>query len=341
MYLNIPSQERRDMAGRLIFTCLVTAFITLVVSIMDGREQHSLSQIVYSYAIALLSWFFIDVGDLLVFKTAGKRFPLTRNRYLFVFVCNIAAHLLGTLIGDGYSGWQMLEAQPLRVLLWHIILQVSTFSIIWFFTLRHRHNEDRQSSNDMRLRLLESQLEPHMLFNTLANMRALISTDPVLATQMLDRIVDYMRANLDGSRTQMHPLSAEFDRIDDYLDIMKMRMGKRLSYSLYLAPELQHHPVPPFILQPLVENAIKHGLEPQIDGGRIFIKAEIVNNTVVLEVNDTGTGVNKDDLLQSKGFGWTQVSERLLTMYGHKSTINLIATEAYKTSAVITFPYQK
>jgi signal transduction histidine kinase len=338
---HIPTQERGDMMNRFIVTCLVAAFISLAVSLMPGREDHLLTQIIYSYAIAILSWIFIDVGDLLVFKTAGKRFPLTRNRYVFVFLSNIAAHFLGTLVGDWYSGWQMLATQPLKVLLWHIILQVSTFSMIWFFTQRHRHNEDRQSSSEMRLRLLESQIEPHMLFNTLANLRALVSTDPMLATQMLDRIVDYMRANLGGSRTNMHPLRAEFDRINDYLDIMKMRMGKRLSYSLHLAPELQHHPVPPFILQPLVENAIKHGLEPKIEGGHIFIKAEIVNNTVVLEVNDTGTGVNQDDLLRTKGFGWAQVSERLVTTYGHKSTINLIATEAYKTSAVITFPYHQ
>ena len=88
---------------------------------------------------------------------------------------------------------------------------------------------------------------------------------------MLDRIVDYMRATLGGSRAVMHPLRKEFERLDDYLDLMKLRMGDRLNYTMYLCPELDDHLVPPFILQPLVENAIKHGLEPKVEGGRIFI----------------------------------------------------------------------
>lgn len=341
MILNfyIPPEERNDMIGRLTIVCLVAAFITFTISVMPGRAEFLLAQIIYSYAIAILSWIFVDVGDLLVFKTAGKRFPLTKNRYIFVFFVNIAAHLLGTMIGDWYSGWQMFENQTLKVLLWHIILQISTFCLIWFFDQRYQHKADRRSNSETRLRLLESQLEPHMLYNTLANLRALVSSDPALATQMLDRIVSYMRATLGGSRTTMHPLNVEFERLADYFELMKIRMGKRLNYSLYLSPELKNHPIPPFILQPLVENAIKHGLEPMVEGGKIFVKADIENDQVVLEVNDTGTGADKDDLFKGNGFGWTQVKERLMTTYGHKATINLIATETYKTSAKITFPF--
>jgi Histidine kinase len=333
------AQERNDMLGRFITVCLVAAFVTLVASVTIGKGELLIAQIIYSYAVAILSWLFIDVGDLLIFKTAGKRFPLTKNRYIFAFFANFAAQALGTMIGDSYSGWQMLAVHPHRVLLWHVILQTSTFSLIWFYTQRYEHVQDRRSTSETRLRLLESQLEPHMLFNTLANLRALVRSDPALATQMLDRIVAYMRATLGGSRTKMHPLSAEFERLNDYLDLMKLRMGARLTYSLYLQPELTNHPVPPFLLQPLVENAIKHGLEPQIEGGHIFIKAALDKNTVVLEVNDTGAGVDMGDLLQSSGFGWAQVSERLVATYGYKATINLIATEAYKTSAKITIPY--
>jgi Histidine kinase len=342
MMLNfyIPPEERSDMLGRLIAVCLIAAFITFAISVMPGRSELLLAQIVYSYAIAILSWIFIDVGDLLVFKTAGKRFPLTKNRYVFAFLCNGVAHLLGTMVGDWYSGWQMLATQPLKVLMWHIIIQTSTFSLIWFFTQRHQHKEDQKSTDENRLRLLESQLEPHMLYNTLANLRALVSTDPALAIQMLDRIVDYLRANLGGSRTAMHPLSDEFARLNDYLEIMKVRMGARLSYALDLPAELAKLPIPPFILQPLVENAIKHGLEPKVEGGRILVKASFDDDKISLEVNDTGVGVNDEDLLASKGFGWVQVKERLSATYGHQATINLIATEAYKTSARITFPYK-
>jgi sensor histidine kinase YesM len=194
-------------------------------------------------------------------------------------------------------------------------------------------------SYESRLKLLESQLEPHMLFNTLANLRALVQSDKVLATQMLDRIVSYMRAIVSGSRETMHSLREEFERLDDYLDLMKLRMGERLNYTLYLSPELDKHLVPPFILQPLVENAIKHGLESKVEGGRIFVVATIERNMVALEVNDTGIGANKEDLRNTKGFGWSQISERLVATYGDQATINLVALDGYNTSAKITFPY--
>jgi Histidine kinase len=335
----IPPEERHDMLYRFIIASFTAALVTFAVSAVPGRSSFLVTQLVYSYSISTLIWLFVDVGDLLVFKTGGKRFPFNGRRYLFAFFGVIAGHALGIVIGDKYSGWNMHSTELNAILMWQIVFQVITFSLIWFFTQLQLHKDDRRSTYEARLRLLESQLEPHMLFNTLANLRALVSSNPVLATQMLDRIVDYMRATLGGSRTTMHPLNAEFERLDDYLDLMKMRMGDRLSYSLYLAPDLKNHPVPPFILQPLVENAIKHGLEPKVEGGRIFIKADIANGKVVLEVNDSGVGVHPDDLLNSNGFGWTQVTERLINTYGHKATINLVATETYKTSAIVTFPY--
>jgi signal transduction histidine kinase len=337
--IHIPAAERMDMLYRLCTVLCIASILTIVVCLQSTRVNSFVHQLVYCYAAGFLIWLLIDVGDLLIFKNPSNRFPHSQQRYLFALIGTVVGTYGGFLIGDRFSGWNFLNGSHKNFFVWLAVNIFITYSLIWLFAQQHRHKAVQQSSTEMRLKLLESQLEPHMLFNTLANLRALISADPVLATRMLDRIVNYMRANLGGSRTNLHPLSTEFDRINDYLGIMKMRMGERLNYNMYLVPELNHHPVPPFILQPLVENAIKHGLEPKVEGGVIFIKAEIVNSTVVLEVNDSGMGVNKDDLLQTKGFGWAQVSERLITTYGHKSTINLIATDLYKTSAVITFPY--
>jgi LytS/YehU family sensor histidine kinase len=318
---------------------LFAAVITLAVSTLPDRRALIVEQLVYSYAICTLNWLFVDVGDLLVFNTAGKRFPFSKRRYLFAFFAVIVAHILGTMIGDLYSSQQMLTNQLPAVFIWQIVLQISTFSLLWYFAQRQRHKEDQMSTNEARLKLLESQLEPHMLFNTLANLRALIKTDPNLAADMLDRIVGYLRATLGGSRGTMHPLREEFERLEDYLELMKLRMGDRLNFRLYLCPNLDNYLVPPFILQPLVENAIKHGLEPQIQGGRIFIVANIEGNKVSLEVNDTGAGAMAEDFLKTKGFGWAQVSERLTATYGNKATINLVALDGYNTSAKITFPY--
>jgi sensor histidine kinase YesM len=336
---SIPPDERKDMRYRLLVTWFIAAILTIILSASGFVSV--IDQAIYSFAIGTLMWFFIDVGDLLIFKSAGSRFPFSKNRYLFAAVVIVVANYCGFWIGDWLTVWDILTTNQTQVWTWAFLELVIASISCWFFLQQHRQKQDRISTNETRMRLLESQLEPHMLFNTLANLRALVSSDPVMATKMLDRIVNYLRANLSGSRITMHSLSEEFERLDDYLDIMKMRMGTRLSYSLYLEPELAHQLVPPFILQPLVENAIKHGLEPKVEGGRIFIKAAIDDGKVVLEVNDTGLGVHKDDLLKSNGFGWTQVTERLVATYGQYATINLIATEAYKTSAKITFPFKK
>ena len=129
---------------------------------------------------------------------------------------------------------------------------------------------------EARLRLLEAQLEPHMLFNTLANLRALIGVDPQRAQTMLDHMIAYLRATLRASRADAdrpHTLQDEFARLQDYLELMAIRMGPRLQFALELPEALATQPVPPLLLQPLVENSIQHGLEPKVEGGRITVRA--------------------------------------------------------------------
>lgn len=197
----------------------------------------------------------------------------------------------------------------------------------------------QRDAAEARLKLLETQLEPHMLFNTLANLRVLISSDPERAVAMLDRLNDYLRATLSGSLASSHTLQAEFDRLRDYLELMVVRMGPRLRYTLDLPAELAGQPVPPLLLQPLVENSIKHGLEPKIEGGSITVSARRQGNQLVLEVVDSGVGL-QPEAASRQGFGLAQVRERLQTAYGPQAAIDLVAIHAGGTRASIIFPYQ-
>ena len=244
--LPIPPDERRNMLYRLTVTWFIAAVLTVILS--ASGVIHLFDQAIYSFAIATLMWLFIDMGDFILFTSVGKRFPFSKKRYLFATIAIIIANYCGFWIGDWLTVWYILTTNQTQVWTWAFLELVIAGFTIWFFMQQYQHREDRKSTNETRLRLLEAQLEPHMLFNTLANLRTLVSSDPAMATKMLDRIVNYLRANLSGSRITMHSLSAEFERLDDYLDIMKMRMGTRLSYSLYLCPELKNHLVPPFIL---------------------------------------------------------------------------------------------
>jgi len=179
-----------------------------------------------------------------------------------------------------------------------------------------------RTSAENQLKLLVSQLEPHMLFNTLANLRVLIGQDPPRAQAMLDHLNGFLRATLDASRSNSHALAAEFARISDYLELMQVRMGPRLRGTLDLPADLSGLPVPPLLLQPLVENSIKHGLEPSVSGGQIEIAARRDGHALVLSVRDTGVGLGAAATHGSR-FGVQQVRERLAALYGDAASLEL------------------
>ena len=220
-----------------------------------------------------------------------------------------------------------------------LILMISfavSFAATYFFysrgrmaTIEGQVEAARRAAAEVQLKLLESQLEPHMLFNTLANLRVLIGVDPLRAQAMLDHLIAFLRATLQASRTGSHALSDEFDRIGDYLELMRIRMGPRLQVRLDLPPDLRALPIAPLLLQPLVENAIQHGLEPQVEGGRIEVSARRQGDRLLLKVRDTGAGLATAPATAGTGFGTSQVRERLAALYGHQASFQLrAATDA-------------
>lgn len=301
----------------------------------------------YSLAIGTLTWAFIDMGRHLLPASAGTGWP-TGWLGLGLPASGIAlGFVLGTLLADQWTGlstWSAGGAQ-LRISI-GITLLAGTAGTYYFYSrgksawLEARMAEAHGQATEARLKLLETQLEPHMLFNTLANLHALIATDPARAQHMLDRLIAYLRATLGGSRRIEHPLADEFARLADYLELMAVRMGPRLAYAFELPEALHAALVPPLLLQPLVENAIRHGLEPQVAGGRIGVQARLLpgGTRVQLCVHDTGAGLGGTDAMGGTRFGLQQVRERLATLYGTAGTLELIADSAGGTSAIVTFP---
>jgi len=198
-------------------------------------------------------------------------------------------------------------------------------------TARAEAEAARRQAAENQLRLLQSQLEPHMLFNTLANLRVLIAMDPAQAQAMLDRLIGFLRATLNASRTPKHALATEFERIGDYLALMAIRMGPRLAVELDLPPALRDVLVPPLVLQPLVENGIQHGLEPKVAGGRICVSARRATTAqgpmLLLEVRDTGVGPDSANAQHGTGFGLAGIRERLATLYGNQAGLELVAVD--------------
>ena len=263
---------------------------------------------IYSTAIGTCCWFFIDGGRLLLAaKLPGRehmpaarraRWPGAFWMLACILLGTTLGYSLGSTIGDYFTGFDtpiLLANRPAIA-----ISLITAVAATWYFlaTEKLRLQEAateaaRREATEAQLRLLQSQLEPHMLFNTLANLRVLITLDPPRAQAMLDRLIGFLRATLGASRSGLHPLSDEFDRLDDYLALMAVRMGPRLAFELNLPEALRALPVPPLLLQPLVENCIRHGLEPKVAGGRIEVRAKQVGSRLLLTVRDTGVGLGE------------------------------------------------
>jgi sensor histidine kinase YesM len=189
------------------------------------------------------------------------------------------------------------------------------------------------------LQLLQAQIEPHMLFNTLANLQGLIAIDPTRAQHMLDQLIQYLRATLSSSRETHTTLSREFELMQAYLGLMSVRLGRRLSYTLRLPETLKEIAVPPMLLQPLVENAIKHGIEPKVEGGSVDVEASREDSSLRLRVTDSGLGLAHSlPGRQGESIGLANVRERLQALFGSRSSFTLSPNDPAGAVATIVIP---
>ncbi|MGE5173774.1 MAG: CHASE domain-containing protein [Betaproteobacteria bacterium] len=172
---------------------------------------------------------------------------------------------------------------------------------------------------ETQLRMLQAQIEPHFLFNTLANIISLIDKEPKSAKNMLEHLTRSLRLSLERSREDESTLEQEAEMLRDYLSIFKMRLGPRLNFTIDIPAELLKLPFPPMLLQPLVENAIKHGIEPKVEGGRVTVKAEKSNGLLRLLVSDTGLGFSGP--VNDQGLGLENVKARLQALYSGASLV--------------------
>ncbi|MDF2463171.1 MAG: autolysin [Ramlibacter sp.] len=195
-----------------------------------------------------------------------------------------------------------------------------------------------------RLQVLQAQVEPHFLFNTLSAVDYLIETEPPRASRMQKALITYLRGALPQMRQESSTLGRELRLIKSYLELIKMRIEDRLEVEIAVPEGLESAEFPPMMLQSLVENAIKHGIEPKPEGGKVRVSAGIHNAQLWVEVSDTGVGVPDGDLLDGPtsgtGIGLHNIRERLAVLYPGKSRIMLKSDPATGTVVRISVPYQ-
>lgn len=342
------------MAG--VKSVAVPAACTLVVCVLIAAALAALVPGVGGFRVALVNSVCIGMTAHLLIQGGwhlfwhGNEPPALGMTVLCVASVLVAiwvgGHAAAALLGEP-ADWLSSDAGGVRVaaLLATIGGTASMTGVIWLrqylaaLRLQAQLEQARADAaarlvDEARLRMLRAQLEPHMLFNTLATLRALIEVDPGRAQDMLDHLVAFLRTTLNASRADEIILETEFSLLDSYLSLMSIRMGPRLEYRLDLPANLGPCPVPPMLVQPIVENAVRHGLEPLRQGGSIQVRAWQDEEQLCIGICDTGKGFDHDAADQAgaagrqhesdgAGFGLDAVRARLRSAYGDAASLEI------------------
>jgi signal transduction histidine kinase len=263
--------------------------------------------------------------------------------------------LLGVLIGFwivsfivdvGFRNWVTEPAGIISIATTSLVIS-TIMSVIFFWRERgavaeanlalERERTERieREATLANLRALQAQIEPHFLFNTLANVTSLIDPDPAMAKRMLESFIRFLRASLAATRSESTTLAAEAELIASYLDVLQIRMGPRLRYEVDVPADLHAFTVAPMLLQPVVENAIRHGLEPKVDGGKVRFSARRDGDDVVIEIADTGVGFAPTT---RGGVGLTNLRDRLRLIYGERASLTVGENGGAGASVAVRVP---
>ena len=327
------------------YTIVISTAIALVLALSNPGTHFFVSFIIsQSFGLTICSII------LLMFRVFKPR------QWLTVILITFTGVICGSIMGLNI-GFFILEKMfsitmnlPMKQML-QIMLSAIMFSgaALYFFIsktrLRLRNEMIEQErikrmalekeSLSANLRMLQAQIEPHFLFNTLSNIVSLIDTQPAKGKSMLLDLTKYLRTSLSRTLPKKTTLDQEIEMIQAYLNIQKIRMDERLNFIIDVPENLRQLSFPPMLLQPLVENAIKHGLEPKVEGGKILISAAEENSLMRIEVADTGMGFSD---LNKSGVGIANVRERLALLYGEKGRLMIEENKPHGVRATIEVP---
>lgn len=188
------------------------------------------------------------------------------------------------------------------------------------------------------LTILKAQIEPHFLWNTLAHVQHLTKRSPAEAEAMIGHLIRFLRTSIPNSRSNRTTLGEEIASANAYLELMKMRMGSRLSVAIEVDPRVDGLAFPSMLIQTLVENAVKHGVEPKVGNATIAVTASAVEGVCVVRVTDDGVGLMSSPASAGTGMGLRNVRDRLRMIYGSKAHLSIISRPSGGLTAEITIP---
>ena len=243
----------------------------------------------------------------------------------------------------GFNVWGMFVSLPAALTKFAVfLLFVMAANWAWWRS-RLRQQQLQGEVTAARLRLLQGQIEPHLLFNTLANIQSLMDYDPPRAKRMVETFSTYLRASLSQLRQADSTLATELDMAGNYLALLQIRMDDRLRFHIDASDQARQARMPTLLLQPLVENAIHHGLDPKLDGGTVTVHAEVHGDRLLVRVVDDGVGLDHPGSKRpGAGMALANLRARLHTEFGANASLLLRSHEQGDgTEAALDLPYRE
>jgi signal transduction histidine kinase len=357
----------RTPAGRVVCWFLIFTLLALVDAVQTFAAQEFEDMVVpwsVAFRRSFESNYLCAVLGLGVLWLAG-RWPLERGRLLTWFSLHFALSLLFAAAYALVLAW-ILDGQVnvkgelfqfrkvvVKLLVFYTPAHVAVYWIIllahngWHFYGRYRERERRAAELEgqlarAQLEALRMQINPHFLFNTLNTIAALIHDQPDAADRMLTRLSELLRLSLERTDAQEIPLRQELHFLDRYLEIEQARFGDRLHVAFEIPEALREVLVPSLILQPIVENSIRHGVEQREEAGRILIRAAAAGGNLELTVADNGPGLPSGrNTFAREGIGLSNTRSRLRHLYGECQSVELGAADGGGLLVRITLPLRK
>ena len=323
----------------LLKTLFVKSLVDWIFMVAYLTRQHLASGLLGLLAVAL--------GTALLPERASGRV-----RWLTMFGLLVIASAVSAGVRLSMSRYPMMSTREVAGWLADVVVLWTTLGLLGYGLVgsirrqegaRRRLGQQIAEQNTLsaaaleaRLTVLQAQIEPHFLFNTLANVRRLCEVDPQRGQRMLGSLLDYLRAALPAMRRSSTALAEEFELVRAYLCVLQQRMGERLHFRIELSPRLADASIPPLILPTLVENAIRHGLAPLPEGGTITVKAAQDGGQVVVSVADDGAGFQA---ASGSGVGLANTRARLSALYGSAAGLTLRSNNPRGVIAEVRLPY--
>jgi len=344
---------------RSVFALLRAAFrpprLLLMLAIATGLAVWLNEHFITSFVSILARTVFVGLALLLAYEVAGRWPQRWLPRWVVQVLAIVLAAPVATLLGymwmAGGSVLRVLEHEGMVAGFMKITVWALALGLVLALGALYRERDAQARAQelsfalersqlekqalDARLRLLHAQIEPHFLLNPLANVHQLVESGSPRAAPVLQSLIAYLRAAVPTLSNENATLGNEMALVKAYLELMRMRMPDRLEFSVSLPPDLAGRRFPPMALLTLVENAVRHGVDPSEAGGRIDVVAREQAGQVEVEVSDTGVGMSET---AAPGTGLGNLRERLRAFFGEAAQLQMLQVQPHGLKALIVLP---